>query len=153
MNIRHLKETNFLLCYFQSLPLFINGIWENGYMCASGWVPLLFSWNATSMLIGYVLSCSVVSISLRPHGLEPTRLLCPWGFSRQEQWSGFPFPPPGDLPTQGSNPCLPHCRQIFYHLREALLIVYTPIQNAFGIKIRRMTLKWAYKREWHSLQK
>ena len=28
------------------------------------------------------------------------------GFSRQEQWSGLPCPPPGDLPTQGSNPCL-----------------------------------------------
>ena len=25
----------------------------------------------------------------------PTRLLCPWGFSRQEYWSGLPFPPPG----------------------------------------------------------
>ena len=28
----------------------------------------------------------------------------------------------GIFPTQGSNPCLPHCRQILYHLttREAL---------------------------------
>jgi len=25
------------------------------------------------------------------------------GFSRQEYWSGLPFPPPGDLPTRGSN--------------------------------------------------
>ena len=26
------------------------------------------------------------------------------GFCRQEYWSGFPFPPPGDLPkVQGSN--------------------------------------------------
>ena len=23
------------------------------------------------------------------------------GFSRQESWSGFPFPSPGDLPNQG----------------------------------------------------
>ena len=23
---------------------------------------------------------------------KPTRLLCPWGFSRQEYWSGLPFP-------------------------------------------------------------
>ena len=28
------------------------------------------------------------------------------GFSRQEYWNGFPFPSPGDLPTQGSSPCL-----------------------------------------------
>ena len=30
------------------------------------------------------------------------------GFSRQEDWSGLPFPPPGDLPSQGSNPRLLH---------------------------------------------
>ena len=28
------------------------------------------------------------------------------GFSRQECWSGFPFPPPGGLLTQRSNLCL-----------------------------------------------
>ena len=28
------------------------------------------------------------------------------GFSRQEYWSGFPCPPPGDLPAQGLNPLL-----------------------------------------------
>ena len=30
------------------------------------------------------------------------------GFSKQEHWSGLPFPSPGILPTQGSNPCLLH---------------------------------------------
>ena len=38
------------------------------------------------------------------------------GFSRQEYWSGLPFPSPEDLPTQGSNPGLLHCRQTLYHL-------------------------------------
>ena len=28
------------------------------------------------------------------------------GFSRQQYWSGLPFPPPGDLPDPGSNLCL-----------------------------------------------
>ena len=37
-------------------------------------------------------------------------------FSRQEYWSGLPCPPLGDFPTQGSNPGLPHCRQILYCL-------------------------------------
>jgi len=37
-------------------------------------------------------------------------------FSRQEYWSGLPFPSPGDLPTQGLNPGLPHCRQMLYCL-------------------------------------
>ena len=34
------------------------------------------------------------------------------GFSRQEYWSGLPFPSPGDLPDLG----LLHCKQILYHL-------------------------------------
>ena len=37
------------------------------------------------------------------------------GFSRQEYWSGLPFPSPEDLP-QGLNPGLPHCSRRFYRL-------------------------------------
>ena len=29
------------------------------------------------------------------------------GFSRQEYWSGLPFPPPGDLPNSGMEPMSP----------------------------------------------
>ena len=29
------------------------------------------------------------------------------GFSRQEYWSGLPFPSPGDLPDPGIKQCLP----------------------------------------------
>ena len=40
-----------------------------------------------------------------PHGLyvayqSPLSM----GFSRQEYWSGLPFPPPGDLPNPGIEP-------------------------------------------------
>ena len=51
------------------------------------------------MLCCAVLSHSVVFDSLRPHG--PARLLCLWGFSRQEYWSGLSCPPPGNLPNPG----------------------------------------------------
>ena len=44
---------------------------------------------------------SVGSNSLQPPGLQHARLLCSWGFSRQEYWSALPFPPPGDLPDRG----------------------------------------------------
>ena len=54
-----------------------------------------------------VLSCSIMSNSLWPHGLYPTRLLFPWGFCKQEYWSGLPFPPPGDLFKPGSEPRSP----------------------------------------------
>ena len=33
------------------------------------------------------------------------------GFSRQEHWSGLPFPSPGDLPDPGIEPGLSHGRQ------------------------------------------
>ena len=36
--------------------------------------------------------CSVVSDSLRLQGLQAGRLLYPWGFSRQEYWSGVATP-------------------------------------------------------------
>ena len=39
------------------------------------------------------------------------------GFSRQEYWSGLPFPSPGDLPNLRTEPRSPlHCRQILYPL-------------------------------------
>ena len=63
-----------------------------------------------------MLRPSVVSDSLWSHGLQPSRLLCPWGFSRQEYWSGLPCLLQGIFPTQGSNPDLPHCGQILYWL-------------------------------------
>ena len=37
-------------------------------------------------------------------GLQPTRLLCPWGFSRREHWSGLPCAPSRDLPNPGTEP-------------------------------------------------
>ena len=49
-----------------------------------------------------VSSCLVMFDSVWPHGLQPARLLCPWGFSRQEYWSGLPCPPPEDLPNRGT---------------------------------------------------
>ena len=51
-----------------------------------------------------VFSHSVMSDSLRLHGLQPAKLLCPWGFSRQEYQSGLPCPPPGDLSNPGIKP-------------------------------------------------
>ena len=54
-----------------------------------------------------VLSHSVMSNSLRHHGLLPAKLLCLWGFSRQEYWSGLPGPPLEDLPNPGVEPRSP----------------------------------------------
>ena len=43
-------------------------------------------------------------------------------FSRPEYWSGQPFPSPGIFPTQGSNPGLPHCKQILYWLSQLCIL-------------------------------
>ena len=56
-------------------------------------------------------NCSVTSDSLWPHGLYTYMQSF-----RPEYWSGKPFPSPGIFPNQGSNPGLPHGRQILYQL-------------------------------------
>ena len=47
------------------------------------------------------------------------------GFSRQEYWSGLPFPSLGIFQTQGSNPGLQHCRQTLYPLSHYSIISWT----------------------------
>ena len=42
---------------------------------------------------------------LGPHGLQPSRLLCPRDFP--ESWSGLPLPSPGDLLYPGIKPTSP----------------------------------------------
>ena len=64
-----------------------------------------------------VLSCSVLSdctVCLADQScpalwdpMDLPRLLCPWGFSRQEYWRGLPCPPPGDLSNLGMEPRSP----------------------------------------------
>ena len=56
-------------------------------------------------------SGSVVSDSLWPHGLHS-----PWNSPGQNTGVGSHSLPQGLFPTQGSNPGLPHCRQILHQL-------------------------------------
>ena len=67
-----------------------------------GWQRVKYDW-ATELNwdLLCVLSHSVMSNSLWQNRLQPSRLLCPWEFSRQEYWSGLPCPSPGDLPNPG----------------------------------------------------
>ena len=54
-----------------------------------------------------VSACSAVPNSLQPHGLRPVHASLSMGFSRQEHWSGLPFPSPWDLPDPGMEPTSP----------------------------------------------
>ena len=61
-----------------------------------------------------IISTTSCPTLLEPHGLKPTRLLCPWDFPREEHWSGLPFSSPRIFLTQGLNLHLLHCRWICY---------------------------------------
>ena len=97
-----------------------------GRFLSSG--PLGKSWVVTSLspevlqlhaplldplLEGESESHSVVSNSLRPHGLYS-----PWSSPGQNTGVGILSLLQGIFPTQGSNPGLPHCRRIFYQLNH-----------------------------------
>ena len=54
-----------------------------------------------------LLSCSVVSDSLWPQKTVAHQTPLSMGFSRQEYWSGLPFPSPGILPNPEIKPKTP----------------------------------------------
>ena len=64
------------------------------------------------------VSFSVMSYSLRLHGLYPAKLLCPWNSPGKNTGVGCCFLLQGIFPTQGWNPYFLHCRQILYHPRH-----------------------------------
>ena len=81
---------------------------------------ILFYWSARPSVVIRSLLC----MCMRAVSLSCVRLFAaPWtvahqaplsvGFSRQEYWSGFPFPSPGDLPGPGMEPGV---LQIVYQL-------------------------------------
>ena len=70
------------------------------FFCRNQW--LLGGTNVKECV--YAKSLQSVSDSLCPYELQPAKLPCPRGFSRQECWSGLPCPPSGDLPTPGIEP-------------------------------------------------
>ena len=91
---------------------------------------------------GAALSRSGMSDSLRPHGLEPTRLLCPWGSPSENTRVGCHALLQGIFPTQGSNPGLPHCRWILHRLshqgspRILKRVAYPFCRESFQLRTR-----------------
>ena len=85
---------------------------------------LIFGLNAVITSLDFVVlvwelvsvSRPVVPDSLQPHGVQPTRLFCPWDFPGEDPRVGCHFLLQGIFLTQGSNLDLLHCRQILHHL-------------------------------------
>ena len=72
--------------------------------------------SGSQSLISASVSRSVVSNSVRPRGLWPARLLCPWDSQGKSTGVGCHALLQGIFPTQGLNLGLLHCEQILYHL-------------------------------------
>ena len=72
-----------------------SGIFKNMYLHTS-----LHRWLILSF------GCSVASDSWQLHGLQHTKLICPWDFTVENTGVGCHFFIQGIFPTQGSNPCL-----------------------------------------------
>ena len=96
----------FYFCLFTALQLIFflkNSFWTIvGLQCC-------VSFRCTVKWFSYTCACidvpSAVSDSLRPYGACQAPLSM--GLSRQEYWSGLPFPPPGDLSDLGIKPKSP----------------------------------------------
>ena len=81
----------------------LNGkeIQKGGELCMGAWVLSRFS--QVGPFVTQWTAAHQASLSM--------------GFSKQENWSGLPCPPPGDLPDPGSNPSFLrflHCRQLLH---------------------------------------
>ena len=73
--------------------------------------------NSSNVLSHCVcVSRPVMSDSVRPHGVEPTRLLCPWNSPGKNTGVGSHSFLQGIFLTQELSLGFLHCRQILYHL-------------------------------------
>ena len=75
-------------------------------------------------------SRSVMSDSLQPHGLQPSRILCPWDSPGKNTVVGCHYFLQKIFPTQESNSGLLRCNQILYCLSyKEVLTVYSQHSN------------------------
>ena len=90
-----------------------------------------------------VCVCLVMSDSLRPSGLQPTRFLCPWGSPCKNIGVGCHALLQGIFPSQESNPGLLHSRQILtllnlfissgsFHVQSLGFSIYSIISSAYN---------------------
>ena len=65
------------------------------YLCSAPLLPnsTFMQWGLSNALGTLALDvCSVVSYSVQPHGLQPTRLLCPWNFPGENiEWGAISY--------------------------------------------------------------
>ena len=72
------------------------------------------------------------SLKSCPKHCDPMNSQAPlsMGFSRQEYWTGLPYPPPGDLPCPGTKPMFhvpPALAVRFFTISATWEALYTPL--------------------------
>ena len=131
-----LIQTKFNSFQSQKFPLYLTPLHVH-ICCSLGRIHLSSSLNLVNPS-SFFLSCfSYVWLFVTPWTV-------PWwaslskGFSRQEYWSGLPYPTPGDRPTSGIEPAstlAPHsassrkhsCQHLYITLEVNPFITFTPL--------------------------
>ena len=85
------------------------------------------------------VSCSVLFDSLRPHRLQPARLLCPWDSPGKNTGMGCHALLQGIFPTQGSNPGLLHRRRSLCCLSHSNLRVNLFSSHSLTVTLQSVT--------------
>ena len=78
--------------------------WQALLLCFSFQIGASVTSPVSDMLSEGSVAHSVVADSLQRHGLQPTRLLCPWDSPGKKTGVGCHFSPPENLPSPGIEP-------------------------------------------------
>ena len=89
-------------------------------------MALYIHWRGLGLCFVLYHVCSILSTCFVTPWTIACQIPLSMGFSRQEYWSGLPFPPPGDLPDPGVEPTSPALIGRFFTTEqqgEALLLL------------------------------
>ena len=111
-----LRESRFCSCLSCSLNYcFFHGTFLLERMTDKLWL-FRFEYVFGCHILSESVSCSVMSDSWWLHGLWLASLLCPWNSLGKNTGVDSHSLFQGIFPSQESNLCIPHSRQILYHL-------------------------------------
>ena len=103
----------------QSVPHWNSFTWVSSYSLRPA-NPIYTSYPCHSKKVLATQSCP----TQWPHGLQPTRLPCPWDSPAENTGVGNHPLLHGIFPTQASNPGLLHCRQILHCLSHQVTLKF-----------------------------
>ena len=117
--------------------------------------------NTEDTLVSFVVAQWFL-ILLRPHALQPTRVLCPWDFPGKNTGVGYHFLLQGIFPTQGLNPQLLHwqadslplshpgCPSVLLATHLKMISLVTAIEGTSTLALLLFSSVWVGNVFWHS---